>query len=42
MFINLFLELKDAGLPVSLKEYLMLMEAMKHRVADYRVEEFYY
>ena len=42
MFINLFLELKTAGLPVSLKEFLVLMDAMKHRVANYRVDEFYY
>jgi len=42
MFINLFLELRTAGLPVSLKEYLILMDAMKHRVTSCRVDEFYY
>lgn len=42
MFLNLFAELKKAGLPVSLKEYLMLMACMKQRVVQYDVNEFYY
>ena len=42
MFTKFFHELKDAGLPVSLREYLTLMEAMEHDVAERRVEEFYY
>jgi len=42
MFVNLFMELRDAGLPVSLKEYLMLMEAMQKGVAGYSVDDFYY
>ena len=42
MFLNLFTELRTAGLPVSLKEYLMLMDAMKHRVIPPRVDDFYY
>ena len=42
MFINFFLELRQARVPVSLREYLMLMEAMKARLAGHSVEEFYY
>lgn len=42
MFTNFFFELRKAGVPVSLKEYLTLMEAMKRGVADHRVEDFYY
>jgi len=42
MFLNLFFELKQAKVPVSLKEYLMLMEAMDKGVAEYSVEDFYY
>ena len=42
MFTNFFFELRQAGVPVSLKEYLTLMEAMKRGLADYSVEDFYY
>ncbi|NNE24390.1 MAG: VWA domain-containing protein, partial [Rhizobiales bacterium] len=42
MFVNFFHELKSAGLPVTLKEYLTLMEAMEAQVAGYKVEHFYY
>ncbi len=42
MFINFFLELKKGKVPVTLKEYLTLLEAMKQGVADYNVEHFYY
>lgn len=42
MFLNLFFELKQANVPVSLKEYLLLMEAMDKGVAQYCVEDFYY
>ena len=42
MFINFFYELKTHGLPVTLKEYLMLMEALEAQVANYRMEDFYY
>ena len=31
MFINFFLELRQAKVPVSIKEYLTLMEAMDKR-----------
>lgn len=42
MFTKFFHELKDAGLPVSLREYLTLMEAMEADLADRKVEDFYY
>jgi len=43
MFINFFFDLKQANLPVSLKEYLMLMEAMDKRVIkSFNVNDFYY
>lgn len=42
MFVTFFHELKSAGLPVSLREYLTLMEALKADLADKKVEDFYY
>src|SRR3981189_3103043 len=42
MFVNFFLELRQAKVPVSIKEYLALMEAMNKGVADYKVDDFYY
>ena len=42
MFITFFTELKTAGVPVSLREYLTLMEAMDKDLASRRVEDFYY
>src|ERR1700756_4169224 len=42
MFVTFFHELKAAGLPVTLREYLTLMEAMERDLASRRVEDFYY
>ena len=42
MFTTFFMELKSAKVPVTLKEYLMLLEAMDTDVADGKVENFYY
>jgi len=42
LFINFFFELRKGKVPVSLKEYLTLLEAMQHGIADYSVENFYY
>jgi uncharacterized protein len=42
MFVAFFHELKSAGLPVTLREYLTLMEAMEADLASRRVEDFYY
>ncbi|MGZ5864354.1 MAG: vWA domain-containing protein [Xanthobacteraceae bacterium] len=42
MFVTFFNELKQAGVPVTLREYLTLMEAMDKDLAGRRVEDFYY
>ena len=42
MFLHFFEELRRANIPVSLKEYLMLLEAMQADLANKRVEDFYY
>jgi uncharacterized protein len=42
MFVAFFHELKSAGVPVTLREYLTLMEAMAQDLAGRRVEDFYY
>ncbi len=42
MFIPFFLELKAARVPVSLREYLTLLEAMDAGLVQYDVEGFYY
>jgi hypothetical protein len=40
--MNFFTELRDAKVPVTLKEYLMLMEALDRDVIDHSVDDFYY
>ncbi len=42
MFVTFFNDLKAAGVPVTLREYLTLMEAMEKDLAGRRVEDFYY
>ena len=42
MFVAFFHELKTAGVPVTLREYLTLLEAMEKDLAGRRVEDFYY
>jgi len=42
MFIDFFFELRNAKVPVTLREYLVLLEGMKKGVANYRIEEFYF
>ncbi len=42
MFNSFFLELRKAEVPVSLREYLDLLAAMKAGIANYSVDEFYY
>ena len=42
MFVNFFHELKNANLPVSLREYLTLLEAMDKDIPNRKIEEFYY
>lgn len=42
MFLTLFYDLKKAGVPVSLMEYLTLLSAVEAGCARYSVEDFYY
>ena len=42
MFFGFLFELREAKVPVSLKEFLILMDAMRLNVAAYSVEDFYY
>ena len=42
MFINFFQELRSANIPVSLREYLTLIEAVDSDVIEQKVEDFYY
>src|SRR5579863_6604346 len=42
MFATFFHELKAAGVPVTLREYLTLMEAMEQDIAGRRLDDFYY
>jgi len=42
MFFSFLAELREAKVPVSLREYLTLMEAMEKRVARFDIEEFYF
>ena len=42
MFLDFFLLLKEEGLPVSIGEYLNLLEALNKRVTRFNVEEFYF
>lgn len=41
MLISFFQTLKKTGIPVSVKEYLMLLEALNARVAFASVDDFY-
>ncbi len=42
MFLPFFENLRNAGIPVSLREYLTFLEGMKKGLATYDVEAFYY
>lgn len=42
MFPTFIFELRKAGIPASITEYLCLLDAMKAGVADYSVDDFYY
>ena len=42
MFVSFFQELKQAGVPVTLREYLTLLEALDADLASRRVDDFYY
>lgn len=42
MFLPFFLKLKEAKIPVTLREYLTLLEALQQKLVNYDVEAFYY
>jgi hypothetical protein len=42
VFAGFFHDLRRAGVPVTLREYLTLLEALQERVAAYDAEHFYY
>jgi uncharacterized protein with von Willebrand factor type A (vWA) domain len=42
MLIDFFLHLKAKKLPVSTREYLTLLEALRERIAGHSIDEFYY
>jgi uncharacterized protein len=42
MLLNLFTSLREAKVPVTLREYLLLLEALKRDLAEQSVEQFYY
>ena len=42
MFFSFFTELRAAKVPVSLREFLTLMEAMRKRIAGFAIEDFYF
>ena len=42
MLIPFFFQLRSAGVPVSITEFLTLLEALEARVADASAEDFYY
>src|SRR5260370_8516466 len=42
MFFQFFDELRSAKIPVTLKEYLALMEALSKDVIDMKIDDFYY
>ncbi|MBB4002287.1 vWA domain-containing protein [Aurantimonas endophytica] len=42
MFLTLFLKLKDAGVPVTLREHLLLLDAMRADLVGFDVEGFYF
>ncbi len=42
MLVQFFFELRAAGVPVSITEFLMLLEALRERVAQVSAQDFYY
>ena len=42
MLIDFFFTLKDARVPVSIKEFLLLLEALEKNVINPSIDEFYY
>ena len=42
MFVEFFLALKEAHIPVTLREFLVLLEAMERKVVSLNVDDFYF
>ena len=42
MFVEFFLALKEARIPVTLREFLALLEAMERKVVSFNVDDFYF
>ena len=42
MFLPFFLALREAKIPVTLREYLSLLEGMQEGLVDFDVDGFYY
>ena len=42
MFLNFFIELRNLKIPVSLREYLSLLDCLDKNVISFKVENFYY
>jgi uncharacterized protein with von Willebrand factor type A (vWA) domain len=42
VLLDFFFRIRDAGIPVSVKEYLTLIEALQRRVSSESVDNFYY
>ena len=42
MLVDFFFALKDAKIPVSIKEFLILLEALQKQVIGNALDEFYY
>jgi uncharacterized protein with von Willebrand factor type A (vWA) domain len=42
VFNSFFLSLREAKIPATIREYLMLLAAMEKDVADHNIEQFYY
>ena len=42
MLVNFFFELRQSGVPVTVTEFLTLLEALRERVAGVSAQDFYY
>jgi len=42
MFVDFFFKVKAAKIPATIREYLMLLEAMDKRLVEYDIDDFYY
>ena len=42
MFIDFFFKVKQAKIPATIREWLMLVEAMEKNLVMYSIDDFYY